>query len=142
MSLPGQLEPDQQDALATWGTRAEALAILPQLLDGHAARFAVDACDEFLDIACREPVRGRTNRSHLRLTRLHGDELSLVFYRAGLAPHGTGYGYGGQAVRGPRLREQQVQIWLDFLATGFDESQAPRGLQTVFQYPVPDVREP
>lgn len=141
MSLQGHLESEQQDALASWGARAAALAALPQLLGEHAAAFAVNACDEFLDIACREPVRGRTNRSHLRVTCLHGDELAVVFYRAGLAPHGSGFGYGGLAVRGPRLREQQVHAWLEFLTAGFDESHAPRGLQTAFQYPVPDVQE-
>ena len=141
MSLQGHLESEQQEALSVWGVRATALATLPQLLGEHAAAFAVDACDEFLDIACHEPVRGRPNRSHLRITCLHGDELAVVFYRAGLAPHGTGFGYGGLSMRGPRLREQQVHAWLEVLAAAFDESRAPRGLQMVFQYPVPDVRE-
>jgi hypothetical protein len=142
MSLQAQFQPEQEDALAIWGTRAAALATLPGLLNEHPATFQVNVCDEFLDIACRQPVRGRVNRSRLRVTCLHDDEMAVVFYRSGLAPHGTGFGYGGLAVRGPRLREQQVAVWLQFLAAGFAEDEAPRGLQTVFQYPVPDVREP
>ena len=141
MSLQGHLEADQQTALAVWGERAAALAGLPELLSLHDAAFQVNVCKEFLDVACREPVRGRANRSCLRVTCLHGDELAVVFYRSGLPPDGTGFGYGGLAVRGLRLRANQVSAWLDFLAAGFAEATAPRGLQTAFQYPAPGLIE-
>ena len=124
-----------QDALATFCRRLPALAGLPDLLANHPSPFRLAGDDTFLDIACDEPVRGRVNRSHLRMTA--AADLLVVFYRAGRGPGGGSYGYGGLAARPERLRAEQVRAWLDYLASGFAEEAAPRGMQTSFQYPVP-----
>ncbi len=136
MTSPAEPVSLQAAALDCWSGRAPSLAGLPDLLKEHPAAFRLTSREDFLDIACDEPVRGRANRGHLRLTA--GDEkLMVVFYRASSAADGGNYGYGGVAVRGDRLRVQQVRAWLDYLASGFAEESAPRGMQTAFQYPVP-----
>ena len=81
-------------------------------------------------------MRGRVNRGHLRMTA-HDGKLVVVFYRASPSADGGNYGYGGVAVRADRLRANQVGAWLNYLASGFAEESAPRGMQTSFQYPVP-----
>ena len=130
---PGGL---QAAALDCWSRRAPSLAGLPAMLADHPAAFRLAGGDDFLDIACDEPVRGRVNRGHLRMTA-HGGELVVVFYRASPVADGGHYGYGGIAARTDRLRVDQVRAWLDYLASGFAEESAPRGMQTSFQYPVP-----
>jgi len=136
MTGPAESGHLQAAALECWSRRAPSLAALPTLLADHPAAFRLAGEDDFLDIACDEPVRGRVNRGHLRMTA-HGGDLIVVFYRASPAADGGNYGYGALAARTDRLRVQQVRAWLDYLASGFAEESAPRGMQTSFQYPVP-----
>jgi len=126
-----------QAALTRWSERVPSLAGLPGLVAKHPSSFRFAGGEHFLDIACDEPVRGRANRSHLRMTAGGDGELRVVFYRAALSEGGGTYGYGGLAARTERLRTDQVRAWLDYLASGFAAESAPRGLQTSFQYPVP-----
>lgn len=136
MTRPAEQGGLETVVLDVWIRRAPSLAGLSTLLAGHPAAFRLAGGDDFLDIACDEPVRGRANRAHLRMTA-HDGKLMVVFYRASPAADGGTYGYGGLAARIDRLRVDQMRAWLDYLASGFAEDSAPRGMQTSFQYPVP-----
>lgn len=136
MKRPAEPDGLSAEALDAWSRRSPSLSGLPGLLADHVAEFRLAGGDDVLDIACHEPVRGRVNRGHLRMTA-HDKKLVVVFYRVSPAANGGNYGYGGLAARSDRLRVDQVRSWLDYLASGFAEEAAPRGMQTSFQYPVP-----
>lgn len=138
MTLTAEPDTHLAAALSRWGELAPALAGLRQMLQEHAAPFAMTAGESYLDISCGQPVRGRVNRSHLRLNPCEHDVVSVVFYRASFRADGGNYGYGGAAIAGARLRPDQVRAWLGYLAAGLDASAAPRGVRAEFQFPVPE----
>ncbi len=105
----------------------------------HDAPFALIHHPAGLEVACRNQVRGRPNRSRLRIQHYEGEGSAVIFFRVSSAPGGQDrYGYGGLAVRADRLRPDQTAAWLDYLASGLDVGCRPRGLQRAHQFPVPD----
>ncbi len=124
--------------LTAWSGRCAALEGLADMLAAHAAEFTLSGGHKDLNIGCRQPVRGRPNRCHMRLSLCDNNLLAVVFYRTSGVEGGGQFGYGGAAVPAGRLRPDQVQSWLDYVASGFDAGTQPRGVRAEFQYPVPE----
>jgi hypothetical protein len=124
--------------LAEWESKVPALAGLRDLLSRHEGPFRITGEGNVLEVACENRVRDLPNRCRLVLCDYGEGRMAVHFVRASMWPEsGDRFSHGGIAVRGDRLRAEQVEEWFTYLASAFDAARQPRGLESSFQYPIP-----
>ncbi|MFQ5668980.1 MAG: hypothetical protein ACE5HD_00505 [Acidobacteriota bacterium] len=137
MTLVNDADEAVRSVQRIWGDRVPAFAELWRLARESPAPFRIIPGESGFEMACENQVRGRANRSRVKIVAYPEGKMGVFFFKTSSVPGGSRYSYGGLAVARDRLHAARLGSWLEFLASGLAADKLPRGVQSSHQFTIP-----